>query len=358
MQLNHLLHCRLINQQLVKPKFKDPKDLVAHMGAIQSQDYAMAKWGIGLRLKNATDETIGNAINKGDILRTHVMRPIWHFVSPEDIRWMVALTAPQINKITVSMYRALELDDKILQRTDTIIQNALKDNKHLTRKELMAEVAKAGIKVNSLRGIHIMFRAELDAIVCNGIKRNKQFTYALMDERVPMTKKITRDESIVKLAKIYFTSHAPATLQDFAWWSGLPVTDARIGLESIKSKLISEKIEDDIYWMADSYSFNSNLKSIHLLPCYDEFTVSYKNRSASFEMEFSKKMKTTWGGILNPVMVVNGKVIGTWKRIIKKNSVEIQLKPFGKLNKSLHNDIVNAANRYGKFLGLTVNLKK
>jgi hypothetical protein len=354
---NQLLQCRLINQQLIKSKFKEPTDLVGWLGAVQAQDYAMSKWGIGLRLKNATDDTIEKAINKGSIIRTHVMRPTWHFVAAEDIRWLLELTAPHVHKTASSLYRRLELDNSVFKRTDKIIQKALEGNIHLTRKELMNRIANEGIKITSLRAVLIMFSVELKGIVCNGIKRDKQFTYALLDERVPMTKKLTREESIAKLATRYFTSHAPATLQDFVWWSGLPVADAKAGLELIKSNLISEKIGEEIYWMSTSHSIKTGLKIIHLLPCFDEFTVSYKNRSASFDLEFSKKIRSTFGGILNPIIVVNGKVIGTWKRTVKKESVNIELYPFTKTSKSLYNEIAEVAKEYGKFLSKPVKIK-
>ncbi len=348
-----IVKSRLINQHIAEPYYKKPEELVAWMGAMQAQDYAMAKWAIGLRLLGATDSSIEKAIDEGKIIRTHLMRPTWHFVAAKDVRWMLALTAPQLLAASASRHKQLELDDKIFKRSATIIEKLLRDGNHLTREEIMKELGKSGIKTDEQRAVHLMFYAELDGLVCNGIRRGKQFTYALLDERVKPTKSLLKEEALSELCKRYFSSRTPATLQDFCWWSGLSVANAKTGLEAIKSKLESEKIETNTYyWISNSIAADS-LNTTRLLPAFDEYLISYKDRSAVLDAEFTGHALSS-NGIFYPIIVVNGKAIGTWKRTVKKEKVAIELNPFTAINKSTYKEIALAANVYDKFIEKTV----
>src|SRR5713226_2242979 len=223
-----IAHRRLHNQLITRPMFEKPDDVVKWLGAVQAQDYAGAKWALGLRMQGVTDDVIEQAFADGAIIRTHVMRPTWHFVAPADIRWMLALTAPRINAY---YNRKLELDDAVFRHSNAVLAKALQGGKQLTRSELASVLQLAGIAAdNLLRSTYIIMRAELDGIVCSGARRGKQFTYALLDERVPQTRNLDRDEALAEFARRYFTSHGPATLQDFVWWSGLAAADAKAGL--------------------------------------------------------------------------------------------------------------------------------
>jgi hypothetical protein len=319
------------------------------MGAIQAQDYAMAKYATGIRLKNATDQTIEEAINKAEIIRTHVLRPTWHFVVANDIRWMLQLTAKNLNRALSSNNKRLELDEKTFTKTNRIIEKLLLGGKHLTRKEIMAALEKKGIKTNDLRAGHIMFRAETDLVVCNGIKREKQFTYALFDERIPSTKKFTMEEALAELALRYFQSHGPATLHDFTWWSGLSVSDSKNGLELIKSKLVAVKNKGAVYWyVRDSPLQKTKGNKIIFLPAYDEFLISYKSREISLDPTFASKSYTT-NGIFNPIIVHNAKVIGTWRPQYKKEIV-IRENFFIKPTEKQKQLCTKAAKEFGRFL--------
>jgi hypothetical protein len=307
---------RLHSQHINGDQFKTVKELVQWMGAIQAQDYTMAKYAIGVRLKNATNEIVEDAINHAEIIRTHVLRPTWHFVAAEDVRWMLELTAKNLNKALSSNNKRLELDEKTFKKANTIIEKLLRDGKHLTRKEIMQALEKKGIKTGDLRASHIMFRAETDLVVCNGIKSDKQFTYALFEERVPLSKRLTNEEALTQLAHRYFSSHGPATVKDFSWWSGLSLKDATTGLESFKSKLRFEKYGDDVYWFSEQTVSKKN-SSITLLPAFDEFLISYKSREISLDRKHAPRAFTN-NGIFNPLIVHNAKIIGIWKPRYKK----------------------------------------
>ena len=197
------------------------------MGAVQSQDYPGAKWAIGQRTRGATDAAFDEAFAQGRILRTHIMRPTWHFVMPADIRWMLALTAPRVNAVMAYYYRQMEVDETLIARAKPVFERALRGGKQLTRAELGTALEKAGIHATGVRLGFIIGRAELDAVVCSGALRGKQHTWALLEERVPPAKRLDRDEAMRELTRRFFTSHGPAQLIDFVWWSGLTMADAK-----------------------------------------------------------------------------------------------------------------------------------
>ena len=243
-----VLSQRLNNQKLSSPDFPKPVEVVRWLGAVQAQDYNAAKWALALRMRKTTNAVIEEAYNEGKILRTHLMRPTWHFVAPEDIRWLLELTAPRVNIKSGPNYRKLGLDDAIFKRSNKALANALKGGKHLTRAVLRTVLNQSGVAADdSIRLAHIFLRAELDGVVCSGRRIGKQFTYALLEERVPATKTLTRDEALAKLTRCYFTSHGPATLQDFIWWSGLTVVDARHGIALIDRHLREALVEEKSY---------------------------------------------------------------------------------------------------------------
>lgn len=220
---------RLYNTGLSNVPFKTAPDAVSHLGAVQAQDFSAAKWGLGLRVKNSTDKGMEKAFNQGKILRTHVMRPTWHFITPDDILWMLELTAPRVKTTLASSNRRLKLDDDLLSKSNAAITKALENHAYLTRQELKIVLAYAGIDTDVQRLAHIIMWAELDGLICSGPKREKQFTYALLEERVEKTGKLSRRQALSNLAVNYFRSHGPAQVKDFSWWSGLTLKDAKRG---------------------------------------------------------------------------------------------------------------------------------
>lgn len=354
----NIAHMRLHNQLISHKLFEKPADVVQWLGAVQAQDYAAAKWAIGLRLPDASDEAIEQACNDGELLRTHVMRPTWHFVSPADIRWLLALTAPRV-KAALSYYdRKLELDDATLSKSHTALTRALQGGKQLTRSELAAVLKRASIATDDLQRLtHLMMHAELDGIICSGVRQGNQSTYALLDERVPQARALDRDESLAELARRYFTSHGPATLQDFVWWSGLTVADAKSGLAMVASQLISEVIDCLTYWLAASTPPTKNpAQSAYLLPNYDEYVVGYTDRSAVFEESHSQKLGARDNVLFNHIIVVDGQVVGTWKRTLKKEQVIITPCFFTELIEDHRRAFEAAAEHYGAFLDRIANV--
>lgn len=350
MSLTDIAHMRLISQQIAETKFKTIKELVGWMGAMQAQDYAMVKWAIGVRLPNPTDQAVETAINNGEIIRTHLLRPTWHLVSAADIYWLLELTAPQIKASLKSRHKELGLSETIIMKSNSVIEKALSGGKHLTREALRAELGKVEIATDDNRLSHLLLRAELDGLVCSGVIKAGKQTYTLLAERVPKTKPLTKEEALANLAKKYFTSHGPATLQDFVWWSGLPVSEARHALEMVKLDFVSETIASQTYWLTNFFSFSMTDKElVYLLPAFDEFIISYKDRSASLPFENHTKTVSN-NGIFRPVIVVNGQVTGIWKRTIRKDKVIVETEMFKQPGKTTMDLIEQAAIQFGHFL--------
>jgi len=350
---------RLHSQQLTCNTFTSPKQIVAWMGAMQAQDYPMARWAIGARLPGSNNQDIEAAIDNADIIRTHLLRPTWHFVAADDVYWLLDLTASQIKAAQNSRDRELELTETVYSKSNIIIEKALSHGIHLTREELVAELNKANIATDKNRASHLFARAELEKIICSGTSRNGKPTYALLSERVPRPKEVTKDEAMAKLTSRYFASRSPATLQDFTWWSGLSASDARQALELVNTDLNHETIEGSTYWIAhDVTILTSSQPSALLLPTYDEFLISYSDRHASISVEFENHMKEISDrGIFRPIIVVNGQVLGIWKRTIKKELMELELEFFTQPDKKIIRLIEDATAHFGDFLGKNIEVR-
>jgi hypothetical protein len=348
---------RLHNQGLNEPTFKEPGDAVAWLGAVQAQDYTGAKWALGMRLQGATDASLDAAFNAGQILRTHVMRPTWHFVAPADIRWLLSLTAPRVHAVNASLYRRLELDAPTFTRSHGVLEKALEDGKHLTRQELRGTLQRAGISTQtgegSLRLGYLMMRAELDGIICSGPRRGKQFTYALLQERAPNAKDLHRDEALAELTRRYFTSHGPALVKDFVWWSGLTTADARAGLEMLASDFSSETIAGKTYWFpASKPPPGATNTRAYLLPNYDEYIIGYTDHTGVFDPSYAGLLEL----VFPHSIVVEARVIGTWRRAFHGAGMTITTKLFAPLTGSQTLALASAAENYARFLNAPVTL--
>jgi hypothetical protein len=348
---------RLHNQRLAGPRFQQPVQVVEWLVAVQAQDFAGAKWALGLRLRGTADDVVEQAFTDGAILRTHLLRPTWHFVTPADIHWLLALTAPRVHAANAPYYRKLELDQDILQRSRRALVQALQGGKHMTRDELRAALEAVGISTaGQLRMGYIMMHAELDRVVCSGPRRGKQFTYALLDERAPQTKMLERDAALVELARRYFQSRGPATVQDFAKWSGLSLSEARLGLEGVTAHLQAEIMDGQTYWFAPpAAAAGQQAPTAYLLSIYDEYISGYKDRAAIVDAEHAAKL-IALDNALTAIILVDGQIVGTWKRTLKKATVVITTDIFTALTEAEHQAVVAAAHQYGAFLGLSVIL--
>lgn len=305
---------RLQNQQLLNPLFCQPKELVSWLGAMQAQNYSMVKWAVGMRLKSATIQTVEEALRKGEILRTHVMRPTWHLVAAEDIRWMLKLSARRIKSANDSFAKGynLEITDELYAKSYNLLEKILCGNKSLTKQEIAEHFCCSGILVeaDNHRMTRFMVRAEQEGIVCSGEDKGGKYTYALLEERVPPVPEITKDEALARLARSYFRSHAPAVLQDFIWWSGLPVSEAKQAIYLIESELTAEQWNGQTWYVHEACRTRGKVSGrLHLLPSYDEYLLGYKDRTDVLPKEHYPKAFTN-NGLFYPVILHEGQVIG------------------------------------------------
>ena len=347
---------RLLNQQIAHGQLTTPGAVVAALGAVQAQDYTGALWAIGLRLPTAVQADIEQAIVERSIIRTWPMRGTLHFVAAADVVWMLELLTPRIVAGSAGRLRQLELDDSTLARSKEVLVRALEGGKQLTRGEIFGVLEAAGISTAGQRGYHILGRLAQEGLICFGVHEGKQPTFVLLPEWVPNARRLARDEALAELATRYFTGHGPATLQDFVWWSGLKISDARTGISLAAERLVQEEVDGIAYWMVQSMPVRSgDLPDVVLLPGFDEYMLGYRDRSAALDPEHAQKIVPGNNGMFMSTLVSNGRIVGTWKRTIKKNSVVVALSPFTTLSKAEESGAAAAAACYGRFLGMPVN---
>lgn len=350
-----IVNIRMLSQQLAAPCFERPKELVSWMGVVQAQDYTMTKWAIGCRLQAGNLQTVNEALCRGEILRTHVLRPTWHLVAAEDIRWMLTLSQRRIRSAYASYAKGLgtEITDRQYDRFGSLMTDILGGNKSLTKQEIAAEVERTDIGTSPYLVERLIGLAEIEGLLCSGEDRNNKPAYALLDERVPPMAELHKEEALAELARRYFRSHSPAGLDDFAWWSGLSVSEARQAMGLIEPELIADKFSAHKLFVHESYkeAVAPQDDTLHLLPSYDEYLISYKDRTAALDAAHYPKAFNNFG-IFYPVILHNGKIVGNWSKAVKRGRTEIQttfFDPKYRISKQL---VEKAVNRYSSFLCL------
>lgn len=343
-----LLADRLRRQRLVGSTCTTAAEVVSWMGAVQAQEYGVAGWALALRARGLTAAAVDQALADGAIVRTHVLRPTWHFVVPADLRWMLALTGPRIRRLMRSYDARLELSERLYGRAREVMARALEGGHTLTRAELAAALARARIVASGQRLAHVMMDAELGAVVCSGPRRGNQFTYALVDERVPMAPVMPREEALAALATRYFRSHGPATIRDFSWWSGLTIGDARRGVAGAR-------LEHDV--LATPPGAASKAGAHFLLPIYDEYVIAYRDRDAVLDPKHARNLGVVAPGLYPNALVLDGRVAGSWKRTISPAGVDVAVRFHEPPSTAVRAVVQRMVARYGRFAGAPARLQ-
>ena len=347
---------RLANQQLVGPPAPSAREVVARQGAVQAQDAAGARWGVGQRMQDATDTRVERALDAGEIVRTHLLRPTWHLVAREDLRWMLALSAPRVHAANAGRYRQLGLDAATLARGHAVLAEALQGGASRTRPELVAAVNAAGIATtDAQRMAYLLMHAELEGLICSGPRHGQQQSYALVEARVGASAAppATRDEALAELARRYFTTRGPATAHDFAWWSGLTVADARRGAGLAGASLVCETLEGREHWSpADALPAAGGTRAhrAHLLPNYDEYFIGFRDRSAILEAVRGPMAIDRGQALSAHVVVLDGQVVAGWRRTLTARAATVEVTPVVPLARADRMAIEAAAVRYGAFV--------
>ena len=341
---------RLANQQVTRPQLDDPADVVRWLGAVQAQDFLGGLWAVGLRTRGAIESTVEDAIARRAIVRTWPMRGTLHFVAAEDARWMTALMAPRVLTGAASRFRQLGLDAKVFSRSVDATVRVLEGGKCVRRDAMYVHWNAAGIATDESRGLHILGYLAQTGVICFGPRDGKQHTLTLVDEWLPPVTPRARDEALGELTRRYFTSHGPATLHDLGWWSGLPLADLRIGLGQVKAELESREVDGRTLWFAPSATPRAS-RTAHLLPAWDEFTVGYRDRSDILDPKYATRVNAG-GGVLKPVIVIDGRVVGTWQRTIGKGGVKVTPTLFRRLDAADARAFDAAVGRYARFVSM------
>jgi hypothetical protein len=352
MNKSDIVRRRLSTQYLAGARARSARAVVETLGAVQAQEYQDAKWALAQRTQGLRDIDVEAELSEGSILRTHILRPTWHFVSASDLRWMLALSGPRVHAANAHPYRRLELDDKVFRRSNAVIAKVLAGGQHLTRAELREVLESAGIDTKlDNRLAYIVMRAELDGLICSGARRGKQFTYALLDERVPAAAAIERDEALLRLALRYFATRGPASTHDFAWWSGLTIADVKRAIDIAGAKLRSVTIDDKKYWFDAEQGTPPKLPpSAHLLPPYDEYFIGLKDRSALRDSTAVANLTADADVLMAHLVVSNGLIVGGWRRSIEPGRVVVQIQLLKKVTAAAEKRITAEARRFAAFL--------
>lgn len=342
---------RLVAQQLAHPDFTDPADVVAWMGAVQAQEITMAKWAVGLRTKKPSLSAMERALHDGKILRLHILRPTWHYVAAQDVRWMSQISGPRIKAAWTSFARTngISLEGGLYAKAQKLFEKILPGNS-LDRTELSAAFAKHGVNITEHMLRYVLCCAEADGLVCSGPERGRTHTYMLTDERVKNAPVFPREEALARLARLYFQSHSPASAEDFAWWAGLAVSEARRAISSLGAELVRDVFgARELYVHASCAGKKAASGAVHLLPPFDEYLISYKDRMDALSAEHQPKAFNRFGTFY-PVVLVQGRIVGNWQKMPGGKKPDVSVSFFTRRHGTDKTRLEQARQRYLEFL--------
>lgn len=350
MTLQDIARQRLYTQRLTGPKFGSVEEIVRYFGAVQAQEYQPSLWAIGQRLADgASENTIVQAILDHKIVRTWPMRGTIHYVPAEDTKWILELTARRVNTKFMGYLTKIGLTPEHLEAARKVLERVMAGSKPLTRAEIYAAFEAGGVPHKNSFGLHILGYWSQEGLICGGPHEGKQQTFVLLDEWIPQSRSLKGDEALAELARRYFTSHGPATVQDFAWWTGLSAAEAKQGVASLGREFMHENVDGKEYWFIPVVGKLTDEPAAHLLPCFDEYTVAYKDRGAAVGPDDLKAFG--YGVNLNNI-IIGGRIAGSWKRTIKKDGAIVELTPFREWSSHDRSVVAAAAERYAAYLGL------
>ncbi len=355
---HEIAHQRMANQRLAADRLATPEAVVRWLVAVQAQEYALARWSVGLRAAAAVDAVVERALAEGKLLRTHVLRPTWHFVLPEDIHWLLQLTSPHVRRRSAYRDRQLELTETLYARTNTLLEKALGGGRQLTRAQLSAGLGRQRVDATGSRLGHILMRAELDGVICSGARSGRQHTYALLAERAPRARSLSREEALGELTLRYFASRGPATLRDFVWWSGLGTAEARHGLALAASHLQRTRLEGREFWLSRApVCPREPSPSAHLLQGFDEYVIAYSETRHVLDTAGLGSLSFPARPPFTHALIIDGQAVGRWRHVRGPRSIAIELQPARPLSPADNDALRQAAERYARFAGVPVTVR-
>jgi hypothetical protein len=329
-------------------------DVVHHMLAMQAQDFPGAKWSIGARVPGSTDAAIESSLAAGEIVRSWPVRGTLHFVAPEDLRWMLRISAPRHANGAAKRRRDLEITDRQLARAGEVAVERMTGRQAIRRDELLQAWEASGISTAGQRGYHLLWNLGHSGLIVFGPVEGKQPTFVLLDEWIVTHRNLEGEEALREFAVRYFRARGPATVRDFAWWASITLADATKGLASAMEELESREFDGTTYYLARDVE--PAPRAVRALPGFDEYLLGYQDRSAALAPEHADRIAPGSNGIFLPTILVDGAVVGTWKRKETATKVSIEVIPFETLTKTSVAGFARQMARYGEFLGKAVEV--
>lgn len=333
-------------------------DVVRDSLAMQSQDYGPAKWAIAQRSPGLSETDIDEAVAAGSILRTHVLRPTWHFVAREDIRWLLQATAPRIAKGIAPRLRELGLDDQTLTEAEEKVDNVLEGDRHLTRADLAEELRSQGIDTLGQRLPYILMHCELTGLICSGRPEGNKQTFALLSDRTARGTSVETDEGKRELVRRYLEGHGPATVNDLRWWSSLTVSDIKGALEALGPEVATGTVEGlTLWWLADAEEPQVP-EGARLLQTYDEFVVGYRDSRFIGDPRGPQAI-AAWKDRAMPggIVLIDGAIAGHWRRKLELRRVVAQVFVYEPMKAATRSALEEETARLGSFLDRPVHLE-
>jgi hypothetical protein len=330
-----------------------PEAVVGRLAAMQSQEFAVAQWSVAQRAAGVARAAVERAFADGTILRTHILRPTWHFVLAADLRWLLALSAPRVHALNDYYYRQAGFDARLFARSNDLIARALEGGRQLTRRELAAVLARGGIELSGRPLGYALMRAELDAVACSGAPRGKQQTYAAFDERVPPSRPVEGDEALAELTWRYFVSRGPATPKDFMWWSSLRASEARRGLALVGARLEQRVVDGRRYWFDPAPPPPAPpAPRVDLVQGYDESIVAYSQSRDALTAPGGPPVVTGERPVFLHAVLLDGRLIGHWRHGLSSGAVAVESALLRPLVAAESRALGAALERFGRFWGV------
>ncbi|MCS5732328.1 winged helix DNA-binding domain-containing protein [Herbiconiux daphne] len=344
---------------------------VRQLLAVQAQDFGQGVWALGVRAPGSTRADVNDALDRAEVVRSWPMRGTLHFTTPDDLRWMLSLTARRTVSSTAARQRQLGIDDAVIDRAREVATSELRGGAALSRDEFFALLESARVETTAQRGVHLIWLLAHEGLVCWGPTRGTQQALVLLDEWAPPRWQPSRDDSLAEFVLRYFTGHGPATLKDFCWWSKTSVADAKRGLELARDRLDEVRIGETDYWVAsptpsaptstattatDAAPSRRGRPDVYALPGFDEYLLGYQSRSPAVAPEFADRVVPGNNGIFLPMIVSRAEIVGTWKRSVTTTKATVTVEPFTTLTAAEHAALEREVHRYGDFLGMAATL--
>lgn len=349
---------RLAAQRLSARPFEEVTSIVRWMLALQAQDFPGACWALGLRSANAVEADVLAALAAGSIVRSWPMRGTLHFTPAEDLGWMLSLTSERLLRGAASRRATLGLEEATLTRSREVVLQTLSGGLRRTRGQMMELFEEHGISTQGQRGYHLLWHLAQSGTLCFGPLEGSEQTFVLLDEWVKNPRKLRGEEALREFAVRYFTSHGPATLQDFAWWSSLTMKEARQGVAAAGKLLASLEVEGITYLLSPEALEAPDVPPVVLaLPGFDELLLGYQERSAVLPEAYAQRIVPGGNGMFLSSLLVGGRIAGLWKRTQRARHLLVEVIPFESFSKKEQGAVTQAIERYGVFTGKQIKIE-